>query len=265
MTEELVHLAVGAGIATITLDSPHNRNALSRQLRTELLDRFDRALDDDAVRVIVLTHDGPAFCAGADLKETSAQRGVDPEGASLPAILERIWTSPKPVVARITGPARAGGLGLVAACDIAIAADTVSFALTEVRIGVVPAIITAVILPRTSPAAIHELMLTGDRFDARRAVEIGLINHAVAADDIDAEVGRFTDMLALGGPLALAGTKQMLRMRRPGDIAEELAELGDLSARYFGSAEGAEGMRAFIDKRAPAWVPRDFGQPGDAR
>lgn len=255
MTDELVHLRIAAGIATITLDSSHNRNALSRRLRTELLDQIDKALAEDEARVIVLTHDGPAFCAGADLKETSAQGGVDPEGASLPDILQRIWHSPKPVVARVAGPARAGGLGLVAVCDIAVAADDVSFALTEVRIGVVPAVISAVILPRTSPAAIHELMLTGERIDASRAAEIGLVNHAVPQADLDGEIRRITDMLALGGPNALAGTKQMLRGTRPGDLADELAVLGDLSSRYFGSTEAAEGMSAFVEKRAPAWAP----------
>ena len=252
MTDELVHLDVDRGVATITLDSPHNRNALSAQLRTELAAHLTTALADDAVRVVVLTHAGTVFCSGMDLKEAS---GGNLAGAEFPQILEAIWASPKPVVARLAGPARAGGLGLGAACDIALAADTVTFAFTEVRIGVVPAIISVTVLPRLLPRAANELFLTGDKFDAARAAEIGLINAAVPADRLDAEVERYTGMLALGAPNALAATKQMLRAPRPSSMADDLAEMAELSARHFGSDEGREGMAAFLEKRSPSWVP----------
>ena len=249
---ELVHLDVARGIATITLDSQHNRNALSAQLRQELAVHLDSAFADDAARVIVLTHAGSVFCSGMDLKEAS---GGAVAGQEFPRILESIWTSPKPVVVRLAGPARAGGLGLVAAADIAIAADTVSFAFTEVRIGVVPAVISVTVLPRLLPRASNELFLTGETFDAARAVEIGLLNAAVPVERLDEEVKRYAEMLALGAPNALAATKTMLRAPRPESMQQDLAEMLELSGRHFTSDEGKEGMAAFLEKRKPSWVP----------
>ena len=249
---ELVHLAVERGIATITLDSPHNRNALSAQLRQELAAHLDTAFADDAVRVIVLTHAGTVFCSGMDLKEAS---GGAVAGQEFPRILESIWTSPKPVVARLAGPARAGGLGLVAAADIAIAADDVSFAFTEVRIGVVPAVISVTVLPRLLPRAANELFLTGEAFDAARAVQVGLLNSAVPSAQLDDEVRRYTELLALGGPKALAATKAMLRAERPASMQDDLAQMLELSGRHFTSDEGKEGMAAFLEKRKASWVP----------
>lgn len=252
MPEELVHLDVDRGVATITLDSPANRNALSAQLRTELAAHVTRALDDDGVRVVVLSHSGTVFCSGMDLKEASAGAVA---GAEFPRVLEAIWTGRKPFVARLAGPARAGGLGLVAACDVAVAADTVTFALTEVRIGVVPAIISVTVLPRMSPRAANELFLTGEKFDAARAVDVGLLNSAVPAERLDDEVRRYVDMLALAAPEALAATKAMLRMQRPAGLADDFRQMAELSARHFGSDEAREGMAAFLEKRPASWVP----------
>ena len=249
---ELVHLDVAAGVATITLDSPDNRNALSAQLRGELLAHLATAIGDDAVRVIVLTHTGRVFCSGMDLKEArgGASRGM----AEFPAILERIWTSPTPVLARVAGPARAGGVGLVAACDIAVAAEDATFAFSEVRIGVVPAVISVTVLPRLLPRAAHELFLTGESFDARRAAQIGLVNTAVEGEGLDAEVARYVEMLRLGAPGALAATKEMLRGERPAGLDARFAEMQELSARFFAGEEGQEGMRAFAEKRRPSWA-----------
>lgn len=255
MADDLVHYSVGRGVATITLDSPHNRNALSAQLRRELRGHLATAVADEAVRVIVLAHTGPVFCAGMDLKEVRGATSDDQAVNEFPAILELIWTSPKPVVAKLAGPARAGGVGLVAAADIAIAAEDASFAFTEVRIGVVPAVISVAVLPRLLPRAAHELFLTGEKFDARRAVAIGLLNSAVPAGELDAEVRRYTDMLTLGGPNALAATKQMLRRSRPDDLAGDLAAMATLSAGFFAGEEGQEGILAFAQKRTPNWVP----------
>jgi methylglutaconyl-CoA hydratase len=144
---------------------------------------------------------------------------------------------------------------MVAACDIAVAARTATFAFTEVRIGVVPAVISITVLPRLVPRAAHELFLTGETFDADRAVAIGLLNSSVPAEDLDAEVTRYTDMLALGGPNALAATKEMLRAPRPADLSDAFAEMLALSAGFFASAEGQEGIAAFAQKRKPSWVP----------
>ncbi|HWO67760.1 MAG TPA: enoyl-CoA hydratase family protein [Umezawaea sp.] len=255
MADELVHYEVRRGIATITLDSPHNRNALSARLRAELTAHLKTATTDDAVRVVVLSHTGTVFCSGMDLKEAGGananQQGVN----EFPAILEQIWTSPKPVVARLAGPARAGGVGIVAACDIAVAAEHATFAFSEVRIGVVPAVISVTVLPRLLPRAAHELFLTGEAFDAARAKDIGLVNAAVPADELDAEVRRYTDMLALGAPGALAATKRMLQEPRPSNLGEVFADLLELSAKHFGGPEGQEGIAAFVEKRKPSWVP----------
>ncbi|WNV83346.1 enoyl-CoA hydratase-related protein [Umezawaea sp. Da 62-37] len=255
MADELVHYEVRRGIATITLDSPRNRNALSAQLRGELTRHLKTATDDDGVRVVVLSHTGSVFCSGMDLKEAGGasanQQGVN----EFPAILEQIWTSPKPVVARLAGPARAGGVGIVAACDIAVAVESATFAFSEVRIGVVPAVISVTVLPRLLPRAAHELFLTGEAFGAERAVAIGLINSSVPADGLDAEVGRYTDMLALGAPGALAATKRMLQEPRAAELGGVFADMLELSARHFGGVEGQEGIAAFVGKRKPSWVP----------
>ncbi len=255
MSDELVHLEVAGGIATVTLDSPANRNALSARLRTELGDQLEAALCDERVRVVVLTHTGTVFCSGMDLKEARGG-AADAQGINeFPALLEALWTSPKPSVARLSGPARAGGVGLVAACDVAVAADTVTFAFTEVRLGVVPAVISVPVLPRLLPRAAHELFLTGEVFGAARAVEIGLLNSCVPAAELDAEVARFTRMLALGGPEALAATKLLLTAGTEGAFGEALAAASELSARHFASAEGQEGITAYAEKRPASWVP----------
>ncbi|MCX2731614.1 enoyl-CoA hydratase-related protein [Saccharopolyspora sp. NFXS83] len=256
MGEELVHRTVDAGIATITLDSPHNRNALSARLRRELRDHLAAALAEESVRVVVLAHTGPVFCAGMDLKE-SRSADADRQGVrELPELLETLWTSPKPVIAKLAGPARAGGVGIVAACDLAVAADTATFGFSEVRIGVVPAVISLTVLPRLQPRAAHELFLTGENFDATRAVEIGLLNSAVPAESLDAEVARYTDMLTRGAPNALAATKELLRRPRAATIGDDFDAVLELSASHFASEEGQEGIRAFTEKRPASWIPR---------
>jgi methylglutaconyl-CoA hydratase len=252
----VVHYEVAAGVATVTMDSPHNRNALSLALMGGMLDSLRHALADDTVRVVVLTHTGKVFCSGADLKETQSGTGPgDIPVASLPAILRTIWESPKPVVARIAGPARAGGLGLIGACDLAVTVHDATFAFTEVRLGVIPAVISATVLPRLAPRAAAELFLTGAVFDGRRAEQIGLVTRAVEALTLDDEVERYVDLLTRGGPHALAGTKQLLRRTPTAEIGAELEQLSGTSVRYFTSEEGREGVASFREKRDAAWVP----------
>ena len=243
-------------VAVITINQPDRRNALGIAVRQGLWDAWDRFEKDPEARVAILTGTGEkAFCAGMDLKEAGGADANSQGVNEFPAILSTIWTSPKPVVAKLAGPARAGGVGIVAACDIAIAARTATFAFTEVRIGVIPAVISITVLPRLLPRAAHELFLTGETFDADRAVAVGLLNSSVPADELDAEVARYTGMLALGGPNALAATKQMLRAPRPADLDAAFAEMLALSAGFFASAEGQEGITAFAQKRPPSWVP----------
>ncbi|MDT8914592.1 enoyl-CoA hydratase-related protein [Amycolatopsis sp. PS_44_ISF1] len=257
MADELVHYDVVGGTATITLDSPHNRNALSAQLRRELSAALESAREDDAVRVVLLTHTGPVFCAGMDLKEARGA-GAGAQGVNeFPKILDQLWTSPKPVVARLAGPARAGGIGMVAACDIAVAVPEATFAFSEVRIGVVPAIISLTVLPRLNPRAAHELFLTGEVFDARRAVEIGLLNAAVPAGELDAKADSYLKSLTLGGPRALAATKALLSRPRPATPSEGFAAMNELSTGFFAGEEGQEGILAFAQKRKPNWVPAE--------
>jgi methylglutaconyl-CoA hydratase len=255
MADELVHYSVAGGTATITLDSPHNRNALSAQLRHELSESLTKAREDDGVRVIVLTHTGPVFCAGMDLKEARGAGAGDQGVNEFPKILEQLWTSPKPVVARLGGPARAGGVGMLAAADIAVAVREATFAFTEVRIGVIPAVISLTVLPRLNPRAAHELFLTGETFDAERAAAIGLINSAVSAEELDTEVARYVKALALGGPKALAATKELLTRPRPATPSDGFTAMNKLSAGFFASEEGQEGITAFTQKRKPNWVP----------
>jgi methylglutaconyl-CoA hydratase len=248
----LVRAASSGGLRTITLDSPHNANALSTGLLTQLRAALDTAMSDQGVRVIVLTGAGKVFCAGADLKEAR----TNPAGAPglMTGVIELLWNGSKPVICRVNGAARAGGIGLVAACDIAVATDRASFAFSEVRIGVVPAVISVPCLRRMPSRAAAEYFLTGEVFDARRAAEIGLVTTAVAVGDLDAEVARYAGMLLRGGPAALAGTKGVLRDVPAAGFASGLALMSELSGRYFGSQEAKEGMAAFAAKRDPGWV-----------
>ncbi len=253
-TDVPVRYATDRGVATVTLDSPANRNALSTAMIEALLTALRRAEDDPEVRAVVLDHTGPVFCSGADLKETArALAGGTVPVARLGEVLLAIWESAKPVLARVAGPARAGGLGLIAAADLAICATSATFAFSEVRIGVVPAVISATVLPRLAPRAAAELFLTGETFDGVRAEQVGLVSRAVPAEQLDAALAAALDALRVAGPAALAGTKALLRGRSI-DPRALLPALSELSVAYFGSAEAREGMAAFAERRPPAWV-----------
>ncbi|TMR92428.1 enoyl-CoA hydratase-related protein [Nonomuraea basaltis] len=248
----LVHQDLAGGVATVTLDSPPNRNALSARLLADLKDRLTWALAEPEARVIVLTATGKVFCSGADLKE---QRKADaPVTASLPEIFTLLWESPKPVICRLNGTARAGGLGLVASCDFAIAPLPASFAFTEVRLGVVPAMISVPVLRRLDPRAAAEYFLTGEVFDASRAAEIGLLTRAVPEVELDATVAHYAGMLIKGGPEALAITKRLIRDVPRLPFEEGLRQMTELSAQRFTSEEGQEGIAAFWEKRPPKWA-----------
>lgn len=250
--EALVQYELAGGVATITLDSPRNRNALSKPMRAQLTAALQRAGTDDAVRVVVLTHTGTVFCAGMDLKETAVAKPCEEGVREFPAILRLISTCPKPVVARLAGPARAGGVGMMAACDIAVAVDSATFAFTEVKIGLIPAVISIPVLARLNPVAARELLLTGAVFDAARALDAGLLNAVAAPDELDAVVNGYVDALLAGGPGALAGTKALLAAGVDDSVAR-YDEMLALSAKQFDTDEAREGARAFAEKRPPVW------------
>jgi methylglutaconyl-CoA hydratase len=253
---QAVRYSVSGGVATLTMDQPHNRNALTPALLNGLADGLDKALAETAVRVIVLTNTGPAFCAGADL---SGGPGGDGDEAAAPRmglaeILAAIQDSPKPVVARIDGHCLGGGIGLAAACDLSVAADNVRFGFTEVRIGVVPAIISVVCLPKLRRGDALELFLSGQRISAGRAAEIGLITTAVLAADLDTEVDVVLANLLAGGPAALSAAKQLVYAVPGMERRAAFAQTTELSRSLFASAEAAEGMAAFREKRPPSWA-----------
>ncbi len=251
MSDRLVQYSVDRGVARIALDSPRNRNALSAALLGQLTDALASAARDDAVRAVALTHTGSTFCAGADLSEAS-QGGMATGAGQLMALLRHIVALPKPVVGSIDGHARAGGLGLVGACDIVLAGPQSSFAFSEVRLGLAPATISLTTLPRMDARAASRYYLTGETFDAATAARIGLVTDAVA----DIEVGTLAvlDALRAGSPQGLRETKLLLAHAVLADFEARGAVLAELSARLFGSAEAAEGMAAFREKRRPAWA-----------
>jgi methylglutaconyl-CoA hydratase len=251
-SDRVLQVTVARGVATLTLDSPANRNALSRAMRVQLRDAVREALADDAVRVLVLDHTGRVFCSGMDLSE-AAGGGVQDQGVrEFPELLELLWNSPKPVVAVVRGPARAGGVGLAAACDVVVAASSASFAFSEVRLGIVPAVISAVVLPRMVPHVAHRLMLTGEVFDAATAAVGGLVDLVADDAEVDGTLDSLLTALAAGAPAALAETKRLLRAGSPPLAFDELLEL---SARFFASEEGQEGIASFREKRPARWVP----------
>ncbi|MFE9307718.1 enoyl-CoA hydratase family protein [Streptomyces sp. NPDC088353] len=232
-------------VETLSLDSPGNRNALSAALVGELAAALADCAEDAAVRAVVLTHTGNTFSAGADLRDP-------PRPDALVALLRQIVELPKPVVARVTGHVRAGGLGLLAACDIAVASHRATFAFTEVRIGVAPAVISLPLLPRADPRALARHCLTGERFDAAEAVRAGLVTEA--GDDADAVLDPILDGLRRSSPQALAETKRLLTARVLEAFDRDAAGLTALSARLFSSAQAREGMTAFLERRDPEWA-----------
>ncbi|GGW66432.1 enoyl-CoA hydratase [Streptomyces lucensis JCM 4490] len=232
-------------VETLSLDSAGTRNALSAPLVSGLADALTDCGKDPDVRAVVLTHTGTTFCAGADLRDP-------PHPDALVGLLRQIVELPKPVVARVTGHVRAGGLGLLAACDITAAATTATFAFTEVRIGVAPAVISLPVMPRADPRALARYYLTGERFGPAEAVRLGLLT--ATADDVDEALATVLDGLRRSSPQALAETKRLLTARVLETFDRDAAALTALSARLFSSAHAREGMTAFLERRDAAWV-----------
>jgi enoyl-CoA hydratase/methylglutaconyl-CoA hydratase len=246
---ELVHYDVADnGVATITLDSPHNRNALSRQLVGELFERLDRAGGDEGARVVVLRSAERVFCSGADLTEAAA--GSMEEGArALVDLQRRILGHPLPVVTRLAGPVRAGGLGIVAASDVAICSEQVTFAFTESRLALAPAVISLTVLPRLTSRAAYDTFLTGRTFDATEAAAMGLVTRSVPDAHLDEAVTGVCAELAKAHPQGLRETKALLARPLLQNLEAGAEDMVTLSARLFGSDEAREAMLAFLSRK----------------
>ena len=248
---------VKRGAAWITLNRPDNRNALSRVLVNELFDHLGAAHADHRARAVVITGAGPAFCSGADLKNPPDQGADGQRATPYQDMLQAILDSSKPVIAAVNGAAFAGGLGLLGAADIVVIAEEAQCSFAEVRIGVIPAIISVVCLPKLGAQHGMRLFLTGTRFSGVEAVDFGLAHRAVPkaelADAVQAEV----DLIRLGGPIAVAECKKLVQQVPALSRADGFKLAGEWSLRMFRSAEAAEGMAAFREKRKPNWAGGD--------
>lgn len=249
-----VRYEVDRAMATVTLDSPANRNALSSALVEELSAHLRTAAADDDVRAVVLAHTGGTFCAGADLKEQAAEGGPAQGTRGMLALLRDLVALAKPVVAAVDGHVRAGGIGLVGACDIAIAGPATTFAFTEVRLGLAPAIISLTTLGPMTGRAASRYYLTGEVFGAHAAADAGLVTAAV--DDVHAELAAVCDALRACSPQGLAATKRLTTASTVAAFAAGAEMMQSLSQHLFESDDGREGIAAFLQKRPPRWAPR---------
>lgn len=253
----LVRYSTHAGAARITLDSPHNRNAISTALLGQLLSALERAAEDTEARVVVLGHTGGTFCAGADLSEASDSTGSPEEQAAertraFLGLLRAIISHPKPVIAAVDGHVRAGGMGLVASCDLAIAGPASTFAVTEVRLGLGAAMISLPLEAKVAPRPLASAMLTGSTFAADTAREIGLITEAVA--DLEPAIVDVVEGFRPCSPQGLAETKALLGAPLLHQFDTRGEDLATVSARLFTTPEVAEGMTAFLERRLPSWA-----------
>ncbi len=245
---ELVHRTIEGPVCTVTLDSQHNRNALSRQLVTELADALAAAEADAEVRVVLVRAAGKVFCSGADLSEATSE-GMEVGARRIVDLQRYVATMAKPVVTRVHGAVRAGGIGLVAVSDIAIAADDATFALTEVKLGLAAAIISLSVHARMSPRAASLTTLGGEVFSGREAAAYGLVTEAVAADALDARVAEVCGQLATGAPQGLRESKAILNRDLVARIDAYGEEMATLSARLFASDEARAAMTAFLKRK----------------
>lgn len=248
------------GVCTVTLNRPHLHNAFDDILIGDLQSTFDRLGSDPAVRVVILRGAGKSFSAGADLAwmqrmagYTQAENHAD--ALALAEMLASIATCPKPVIAAVHGAAFGGGVGLVAACDMAIASDTASFCLSEVKIGLIPATIAPYVMAAIGPRACRRYMLTAERFSAAEALRLGLLHAVVPAQALNDEVEAIVSALLLAGPNAVAACKELISAVAYQPVSPALkADTAARIARQRVSAEGQDGLQAFLSKRAPAWV-----------
>jgi methylglutaconyl-CoA hydratase len=257
-----LQITYAEGVSTVTLDRPEVRNAFNDEVITELAAVFTELGQRDEVRCVVLAANGPAFCAGADLNwmkrmaDYTRDENVA-DAAALAHMLRVIYRCPKPTIARVQGDAYAGGTGLVAVCDIAVAADTAQFCLSEVKLGLIPATISPYVIRAMGARAAHRYFLTAERFSAAEALRIGFVHEVVAADQLDARVADIARSLVQAGPAAVKACKALLQDVAGHEISQLLVDrtvqgIADIRV----SDEGREGIQSFLGKRKPGWLPK---------
>ncbi|MBJ30932.1 MAG: enoyl-CoA hydratase [Acidimicrobiaceae bacterium] len=253
MISDLLEISVDCGIRSAKLNSESNRNAMSLQMMRDLLELLDEHKADPGARALVLGHQGPVFCAGIDLIE---RRTLPPDEAVhsevLAELLTELWACETPLVCQVDGPVRGGGMGLLSCADFVLAGPQASFAYTEIRVGVAPALVGALALLGGGGRQLVPWLLTGETFNAETAGAIGLVTHVLA--DTDTALVALLNSLTQGGPVAQRETKRLVRSFSNRDVSIAIAEMTALSAQFFTSEEASEGMRAFAEKRPPAWT-----------
>lgn len=260
MSWQTLDVDVQAGVATVTLNRPDVRNAFNETTIAEITQVFGELGKDAALRAVVLAANGPAFCAGADLNWMKKMAGYTHEenradAAQLADMLRTIYTCPKPVVAKIQGDCYAGGMGLVAACDISIAVETTNFCLSEVKLGLIPATISPYVIKAMGENAARRYFLTAERFSAQEAQRIGFVHSVVSADALDGAVADVVKALVSNSPHAVKEAKRLVQDVAGRPLSEELiADTAVRIADIRSSEEGKEGVRSFLEKRKPGWL-----------
>jgi methylglutaconyl-CoA hydratase len=260
MDYQSLDIMVADKVATITLNRPELRNAFNEASIAELALAFDEVGRNEMVRVVVLAANGPAFCAGADLnwmKKMAAYSHAEnqADAARLADMLRTIYLCPKPVVARVQGDCYAGGMGLVAACDIVVAAEGVNFCLSEVKLGLIPATISPYVIKAMGEQASRRYFLTAERFDAREALRLGLAHEVAPPESLDTTVAAIVKALASNSPNAVREAKTLVREVANQSVTDALlADTANRIAAIRASDEGREGVASFLEKRKPAWL-----------
>jgi len=257
-----ISIESASDLITLTLNRPEVRNAFNDTMIAEISDFFGQLSEKSRhYRVVIITGSGNSFCAGADLNwmkkmvDYSLEENLA-DSLKLAEMFRWISECPLPVLARVNGPAIGGGAGLVAVCDIAIAAESAVFGLSEVKLGLAPAVISPYMIRKMGDRYCREYFLTGERFSAARGAEIGLLNRVVPDKDLDQAVNEMVERLRTSGPNAIAACKTLLAGRSPADSRETDRFMAELIARLRISDEAQEGMRAFLEKRKPSWHNR---------
>jgi methylglutaconyl-CoA hydratase len=260
MDYETLTIGIADKVATVTLNRPDLRNAFNEQAIAELALAFDELGRNELVRVIVLAANGPAFCAGADLNWMKKMAGYSidenlADASRLADMLRTIYLCPKPTVARVQGDCYAGGMGLVAACDIVVAADTVNFCLSEVKLGLIPATISPYVIKAMGEQAARRYFITAERFDAAAALRMGFAHEVVALDNLDTTVAGLVKSLVSNSPHAVVEAKKLVREVVGAPVTDALLlDTAQRIAAIRASNEGREGVASFLEKRKPNWL-----------